>query len=276
MHATLATFATATLLACAPAMAYPAADPARSHLAEIDVWDRTSGERLPVYWHDGQRWVVGAPGHRYAVSVRNRQPGRILTVLAVDGVNAVSGETADWSQRGYVLAPGQAFDVLGWRKSTATVADFVFTTVADSYAARTGRAADVGVIGVAVFCEAPRPSLAPVAKPAPRAEAADGNTTATAPALPAAGAAARRAEAVPEAAAADRQRLGTGHGDIESSIVAMVDFERRQDRPDDVITIRYDRYERLLALGVIEPMHAPDAFPGSADAGFVADPPARR
>jgi hypothetical protein len=173
MQVILATFATATLLACAPAMAYPAAGPSRAHLAEIDVWDRTSGERLPVYWHDGQRWVVGAPGHRYAVTVRNRQPGRILTVLAVDGVNAVSGETADWNQRGYVLAPGQAFDVLGWRKSTAAVADFVFTPVADSYAARTGRAADVGVIGVAVFSEAPHPSLEPAAKTAPRADAAD-------------------------------------------------------------------------------------------------------
>jgi len=261
-------------------------------LAEIAVLDRDTGERLPVYWHDGQRWVAGAPGHRYAVSVRNRTAGRILTVVSVDGVNAVSGETAGWDQRGYVLSPWVSYDVLGWRKSSSTVAGFVFTALADSYAARTGRAADVGVIGVAVFRENPPPpppvslsggdilsrsdavarALEAPAAPAPAPDAA---AAADAPmnSLASAGAAARS-----EAARA-RQRLGTGHGQSETSQVSLVDFERASEQPDEVITIRYDRYERLVALGVIPapaPLSlAPHAFPGSVEPGFVPDPPSR-
>jgi hypothetical protein len=129
-------------------------------LADVDIVDRNTGEHLPVYWHDGQRWIAGTPGHRYSVTLHNRTSGRILTVVAVDGVNAISGATADTNQGGYVLGAWQAFDVLGWRKSLDHVADFVFTSVPDSYAARTGRPDNVGVIGVAVFSEA-----VPVAPP---------------------------------------------------------------------------------------------------------------
>jgi hypothetical protein len=59
--------------------------------------------------------------------------------------------------------------------------------------------------------------------------------------------------------------------------VSTVDFEREHDQPDEVITIRYDRYERLLALGVVPALPplsaAPHAFPGSVEPGFVPDPP---
>ena len=278
MHVRLWAAAAAVLLAAAPALAHTSLERPGPHIADIVVWDRTSGERLPVYWHDGQRWIAGSPGHRYAVSIRNRAAGRILAVLAVDGINAVSGETADWTQRGYVLSADESFDVLGWRKSTATVADFVFTALEDSYAARTGRPADAGVIGVAVFHEALRVAAAPVAEPASR-DAAGGPASAAPPAS-----AARLGAQTPapdgalaaETAVATRQRLGTGHGPNESSSVVMVDFERQSERPDEILTIRYDRYDRLLALGVIAAAAVPQAFPGSPDTGFVPDPPARR
>jgi len=71
----------------------PPSEPAAGNLAQIEVIDRTNGVTLPVYWHRGERWIAGTPGHRYAIAVRNRSGGRILTVIAVDGVNAVSGET---------------------------------------------------------------------------------------------------------------------------------------------------------------------------------------
>ena len=118
-------------------------------LVDVQIIDRSTGQTLPVYWHDGQRWVAGAPGHRYSVLLNSRSNGRVLGVVAVDGVNAVSGETAGWDQRGYVLGPHQAFDILGWRKSQQQVADFVFTALEDSYAAQTGRPHDIGVIGIA-------------------------------------------------------------------------------------------------------------------------------
>lgn len=63
----------------------------------------------------------------------------------------VSGETANWSQTGYVLGRYQSFDVKGWRKSMERTAAFFFTEHDNSYAARTERPDHVGVIGVAMF-----------------------------------------------------------------------------------------------------------------------------
>ncbi len=93
------------------------------------------------------------PGHRYAVRLHNRSGRRVLAVLSVDGINAVDGRTADLHQAGYVLGPGEALEVAGWRKSLDAVAQFVFVDPAASYAARTGRPDNLGVIGVAVFRE---------------------------------------------------------------------------------------------------------------------------
>ena len=47
-------------------------------------------------------------------------------------------------------------EITGWRKSLERTAAFYFTDLGDSYAARTGRPQNVGVIGVAVFQERPK------------------------------------------------------------------------------------------------------------------------
>ena len=122
-------------------------------LVDVNVIDRDSGATLPVYRHQGEWWIAGRPGARYAIEVRNAAPGRVLGVMAVDGVNVISGDTASWEQTGYVLARRQTAQITGWRKSDAEVAAFHFTALPQSYAARTGRPDHVGVIGVAVFRE---------------------------------------------------------------------------------------------------------------------------
>ena len=75
------------------------------NIADVTVYDRAENRTLPVYRHDGRYYVVGKPGNEYQVRVRNRAGADILAVVSVDGVNAVSGETANWSQTGYVLGP---------------------------------------------------------------------------------------------------------------------------------------------------------------------------
>ena len=105
-------------------------------LAEVQVIDRTTGQTLETWRHRGRLYIAGTPGNRYAVNLRNRSDGRVLAVISVDGVNAISGETANASQSGYVLAPGQAAEIAGWRKNMDEVAAFYFTRIADSYAAR--------------------------------------------------------------------------------------------------------------------------------------------
>jgi hypothetical protein len=248
-------------------------------LADISIHDRTDNRRLQVYWHEGKPWVIGKPGNEYQITVHNRLPEDVMAVMSVDGVNIVSGETARPDQTGYVLAARRSFDIAGWRKNTAQVAAFYFTQLPDSYAARTGRPDDVGVIGVAVFRKKvyePPVSIAPPASaPSPfsenRARSED-----SAAAKSEASAAARADSAGPGALASRQapaqERIGTGHGRIEDSRVNYTSFERASSVPSETIAIYYDSYRNLVARGVIrQPVPpTPRPFPG-----FVPDPQAR-
>jgi hypothetical protein len=124
-----------------------------SRLATLEVYDHDSGQVAPVYEQGGRLFVPGRPGARYALRLRNLSGGRLLVVLSVDGINVISGETADWRQVGYVLDPGRSYDINGWRKSGTEIAGFTFAPIERSYAALTGRPGNVGVIGMAVFRE---------------------------------------------------------------------------------------------------------------------------
>ena len=253
-------------------------------LADLQVIDRDSGETLTVYLHQGEHWVAGRPGARYAVSVRNATEARVLGVVSVDGVNAISGETAAWQQTGYVLAPWQQHAINGWRKSDSEVAAFHFTASSASYAERTGRPAHVGVIGLAVFREKPLPPP-PVVQPWPsQREQGAAESRSSAPsgeADAAAGAdapAEKRAESLNArrmAPASPAPRLGTGHGARENAPVTYTTFERRSERPDELIRIRYDSRDNLVAMGII-PTQAvpprPNPFPGTVPPGYAPDP----
>ena len=239
---------------------------ARAHggLIDLSVYDRTDGRRLAVYWHEGRAYVVGKPGNEYQVSVRNRLRDDVLAVVSVDGVNVISGETANPAQTGYVLSPYRNYDILGWRKSLAETAAFYFTTLPDSYAARTGRPDNVGVIGVAIFRRKQEPQpIAPAPQSAPYSRG-DG-----APAMRNEAAAAEKLAA--QAKSQAESSLGTGHGRRETSYVHNVAFERSTPIPVETVTLYYDSYRNLVARGVIrEPIPMaplPRPFPG-----FVPDP----
>jgi hypothetical protein len=240
-------------------------------LVDLGVYDRTSQQELPVYFYQGRYYVAGQPGHRYQIHLRNCEGGRLLSVLSVDGVNAISGDTADWSQSGYVLNPYASSDIRGWRKSLEQVADFVFADAAQSYAPRTGRPDNVGVIGVAVFRAVPLRRILPMvpemisAAPSAARQAGENNSM---PALPYASAPAPQAKTLDSTGP-----LGTGHGPREDSTVSYTDFKRASTTPDDVVTLYYDTRERLVARGVIPSSispqpERPEPFPGH----FVPDP----
>jgi len=247
------------VLALAGALAPQAG--AVGRLADVVVVDRDSGAVLPVHRHRGEWWIEGRPGARYAIRIHNTGGDRLLAVTSVDGVNVVTGETAAVDQRGYVYDPRAGYDIAGWRKSDAEVAAFQFTSVPRSYAARTGRPDDVGVIGVALFRE--RLALA--------SAAADAQAPLAASAQSAEGAA-RRERAAP---AAPAPALGTGHGRRETSAATLVAFQRARSTPDEVIRLRYDSRANLVALGVLPPATRPDRpepFPAGPALGYVPDP----
>ena len=154
-----------TLLVLAALATSACASPDARPLVDIDILDRDTGQVLPQAHARGQDWIPGDPGHRYSVRLTNTSGERVLVVLSVDGVNAVTGETASPAQAGYVLAPWQSAEIAGWRKSLGEIARFYFTDLPDSYAARSGRPDNVGVIGIAVFRERARPIAYPLPAP---------------------------------------------------------------------------------------------------------------
>src|SRR5579885_3405128 len=80
-------------------------------LTDISIYDRREHRTLPVYEHDGRYYVAGRPGNEYQINLRNQSGGDVLTVISVDGVNAVTGETAGWGQTGYVLGAGASAEI---------------------------------------------------------------------------------------------------------------------------------------------------------------------
>ena len=274
MLPSLRDFAPARLGALLTAAAlFAVATPAHSigSLIDVQVLDRSTGETLPMYWHNGRWWVPGKPGGRYAVTLANHSGGRALGVVSVDGVNVVSGESAAHDQVGYVLGRGQYAQITGWRKDMTRVAAFEFTALANSYAARTGRPDNVGVIGVAVFREKPKPeSPPPVMSRQEKQEAVRDASPAPAAGASAANESEDRKRA--DSASAREQSIGTGHGRNERSVTSYTDFERAQAAPNELIAIHYDSRDNLIAMGVIpRPRKVPNPFP--ATAGFVPDPP---
>jgi hypothetical protein len=226
---------------------------AAGNLADVEIYDRAARRVLPVHESGGRWFVAGTPGNEYQIRLRNRGSADVLAVVSVDGVNVVSGETAASWQSGYVIGRHDSLSIKGWRKSLQKVAGFYFTDLGDSYAARTGRPDNVGVIGVALFRRKPEP-VAELEESKSRQERG-------------------AADSAPRAAAAEAQKsLGTGHGRVENSSARYVEFERESDTPAELITIHYDTHDNLVARGVIrEPRRWPAPFPG----GFVPDPPAR-
>ncbi|QJR14096.1 hypothetical protein [Usitatibacter palustris] len=257
------------------ALAAAGAIPAHAvgHLADVRAFDRAQGIELPVYWHEGRAYVVGRPGNEYQVSVRNQAGEDLLAVVSVDGVNVLNGETAAASQGGYVLANWESLGIKGWRKSTQQTAAFYFTSLGDSYAGRTGRPDNVGVIGAALFRRMAPPPPPPAAM-APdmlsslpeerhrndyqRKESGAGTVES------------RRAPASPSPSLADAGPLGTGHGRREYSPVRTVTFQRATDQPAEMVTIYYDSHRNLVARGILKEAPAPRnplPFPG-----WVPDP----
>jgi hypothetical protein len=228
-------------------------------MADVAIIDRDRGVALTTYCYHGEYWVAGTPGARYAIEIRNRLGERLLAVTSVDGINVISGASAGWDQVGYVFRAGDQYQVTGWRKSDAEVAAFTFADWSNSYAVRTGRPANVGIIGIAIFRERrAEPLYSPQMHTGRTAEsAAHAPTTA--------------------AAAAAAPELGTAHGEREYSYVSQTDFLRAQPQPNQVIRIHYDSLDGLVARGIVprprpEPASA-EPFPASPDERYTPDPP---
>ncbi|MEQ1516315.1 MAG: hypothetical protein ABL931_07490 [Usitatibacteraceae bacterium] len=259
------------------------------HIADISIVDRNQQRTLDVYWHEGRAYVEGTPGNEYQIVLRNQARQDVLAVVSVDGVNAVTGENANPRQGGYVIDKWQQLEVAGWRSSQSSTAAFYFTTIADSYAPRTGRPQNVGVIGVALYKRKAEPvpvepqiNFGPLGRMKKdrdqRSDQSrqnnDGGAHAERGASDKMNAAPSTSLASP-AAPAMESPIGTGYGRYETSHARTVGFERATYNPEEVVTIYYDSRANLIARGIIRENYRPRRDPVPFPAHFVPPPPGR-
>jgi hypothetical protein len=240
------------------ALAHPQGLP-ETPAALVTVAVEVDGRAAPLYPApdgSGRYYVEAREGARYTVALANRTGERVGVVLAVDGLNAISGERDTGRGRMYVLDPWQRTTVRGWRTSLREVRQFTFVDERASYAARSGKANEkMGWIEIAVYRErrpfvqvSPRLEAPPRPRPVEsegdeargRGETAEGTAqdSAAAPAAPTLGGA--RARAYP----------GTGWGERAHDPVVLVSFDP-ESAPSERITLRYEYRPALVALGVL-------------------------
>jgi hypothetical protein len=257
----------------------PAGRPLRDRAAGYEVTVLVDGVPAQSYYHAGESYVLGQLGSRYTLRVSNHTGRRMEAVVSVDGRDVIDGRPADFrNKRGYLVPPWGSVDIEGWRISRAQAAAFRFSSVPESYAARTGSARDVGVIGVAVFPERIPPRVYRPLPYAPysyddyhrrersydrgadeaesSAPSAGRSATPDASPAPAPSSADRSAgkaysEAQPRGPSSSRPGLGTEYGEAVSSRVHEVNFVRANaSSPAAVLGVRYNDRNGLLAMGI--------------------------
>jgi hypothetical protein len=256
-------------------------------IADLSILDRQQHRTLDVHWHEGRAYIEGKPGNEYQIVLRNQGGQDVLAVVSVDGVNAVTGENAAPSQGGYVIDQWKSLDVAGWRNSYSSTAAFYFTTIADSYAPRTGRPQNVGVIAVALYRRKLESSpnevqlnYAPQRRLKKERSDRDDRSRAESDAGASAGLSAKALGApslsrqMPAAPALDNP-IGTGYGRTESSHARAVNFDRATSHPEEVVTIYYDSRANLIARGIIRDTYLPRREPNPFPQHFVPAPPSR-
>lgn len=256
------------------------------------------GRPAQIYAHRGESYLLGRLGRRYTLRVHNDSGRRVEVVATVDGRDVLDGRPGNFAKRGYLLPAWGSLTIEGWRLSQQEIAAFRFSSVPASYAARTGDARQVGVIGVAFFPErAPPPQVyTPYAAdhggwgrraPSPTSQSARrSHSPSNAPSAPSessnddgfesksARAAGQRSE--------ERPGLGTRFGERHYAPVTDVPFERaNRASPHQLLGLRYDDERGLLALGVdLSPWRRPYeetqrrryASPFPAQRDFAAPP----
>lgn len=196
---------------------------------------------IKKYQHNEQVWVEGREGSKYSLRFTNNTDNRVLAVASVDGKSIMDGSPASHDSGGYVLGPFQTATIPGWFRDNDHAAQFEFVNVSQSYAAQTGQAENIGVIGCAFFFERRKQ----VFRGQPRISSL--STFGGGGMLKGMGG------------------IGTGYGDEVEHRVSKTTFDRDSKTPFLVLTIRYADRAGLLQAGVDLKPRPAIAVPASAD-----------
>jgi len=249
--------------------------------SNFDVDVLVNGRTLDEYRARGRTYVEALEGAEYEVRIHNRLPYRVGVALSVDGLNSIdASRTSAWNASKWVIEPYGTISVGGWQMSSEQARRFYFTSERDSYGAKLGKTANLGVISAVIFRER-RAMPVPVTPPQrsrpydedSRADSKDKTSSAETRAGNSAGA--RRGAIAP---APDEDYAATGIGRSVQNDVRWVNMDL-ESRPTGEITIRYEYYPALVRLGVLprsniqpDPLRRREGATGFEDRRFSPEP----
>ena len=235
-----------------------------------------NGRPLTEYYARGRTYVEALHGAEYELRLRNSSPDRVAVALSVDGLNTIDARhTSAWNASKWVVEPYQTITISGWQMSSDRARHFYFTNERDSYGAKLGQTANLGVISAVFFRE--RRRITPVTPPQPVFRDRDSESTMRSQEAPAGtppaksrGEAARDNRAIAPVPGEDYAATGIGRSVRHD--VRWVDMDL-DSRSAAELTVRYEYYPALLRLGVVPRPREPYPLPRREDArGFSPEP----
>lgn len=229
---------------------------------ELDVL--VNGRPLQEYYARGRTYIEALQGAEYELQLRNNSSDRVAVALSVDGLNTIDARhTSAWDASKWVIEPYRTITISGWQMSSERARRFYFTDERDSYGAKLGQTANLGVISAVFFREQRRVVTPPypISKNRDRSEPQESNKSQ-------AGAAESRAAAPPR----DDEYAATGIGRNVRNDVYWVSMDL-DSRAAGEVTIRYEYYSALLRLGVVPRQQSREPLRRREDSrGFSPEP----
>lgn len=232
----------------------------------LEVEVLVNGVPLHEYAARGRRYVEALEGAEYEIKLRNTLPVRVAVALSVDGLNSIDAKhTTAWSASKWVVGPYQTIRIGGWQMSSERARRFYFTTERDSYAAKLGQTANLGLISAVFFRERAR-AIAPITpRPEPMyrddrmREESESSAPSQAPSSSAGNRTLGRSKSQP-VPAPDDDSAATGIGRSVRNDVRWVNLDL-ESRPAGEVTIRYEYRPALVRLGILpRPYPQPDVL----------------
>src|SRR6185369_3428679 len=215
---------------------------------ELDVL--VNGRPVAEYYARGRTYIEAIQGAEYELRVHNPSADRVAVALSVDGLNTIDARhTTAWNASKWVIEPYQTITIGGWQMSSARARRFYFTTERDSYGAKLGQTANLGVISAAFFLEK-RPAITAVPPRPIYRDDQTGESRSSEPVSPSAKSEASRDKAGVVSQAPNDEFAATGIGRSVDNDVRWINMELESSAAAEV-NIRYEYYSALLRLGVV-------------------------
>ncbi len=241
----------------------------------FDLEVLVNGRPLAEYYARGRTYIEAQRGAEYELRIRNPSPDRVAVALSVDGLNTIDARhTSAWNSSKWVIEPYQTITIGGWQMSTERARRFYFTDERDSYGAKLGQTANLGVSSAVIFRERHRQiSINPPRRIYEDREKSERDEARAPSADSQSGESAKKNRGA-VAQASNDDYAATGIGRSVRNDVRWVNMEL-ESQPAADLTIRYEYYSALVKLGILpqRPYYAPDPIRRREDArGFSPEP----